>query len=94
MIESDENITLLDVRTVSEYKEEHLRGTTLIPLQQLDTHTDKLESRKETKILVYCRSGNRSVAASRILEKHGFTPLNIKGGILALKNAGAEIIRQ
>ncbi|UFH59070.1 rhodanese-like domain-containing protein [Sulfurovum mangrovi] len=94
MIERDDNITLLDVRTVSEYKEEHLRGATLIPLQQLDTHTDKLTGRKETKILVYCQSGNRSVAASRILEKHGFTPINVKGGILALKSAGAEVTRQ
>jgi rhodanese-related sulfurtransferase len=93
MIENDENVTLLDVRTIPEFKEGHLRGATLIPLQQLNTHTDKLASRKETKILVYCRSGNRSVAASRILEKHGFTPINIKGGILALKSAGAEVVR-
>lgn len=94
MIENDDNITLLDVRTVPEYKEGHLRDATLIPLQQLDTHTGQLAGRKATKILVYCRSGNRSIAASRILEKHGFTPVNVKGGILALKSAGAEIIKK
>ena len=94
MIESDKNVTLLDVRTVPEYKEGHLRGATLIPLQQLDSHIDKLAERKKTKILVYCQSGNRSVAASRILEKHGFTPVNVRGGIQALKGAGAQVVRQ
>ncbi|MDD3591661.1 MAG: rhodanese-like domain-containing protein [Sulfurovum sp.] len=94
MIESDDNVTLLDVRTLPEYKEGHLRGATLIPLQQLDSRIDTLAEKKNTKILVYCESGNRSVAASRILEKHGFTPVNVKGGIQALKSAGAEIIRQ
>ena len=94
MIESDDNITLLDVRTIPEFKEGHLRSATLIPLQQLDTHIGQLAGRKATKILVYCRSGNRSVAASRILEKHGFTPVNVKGGILALRDAGAEVVKE
>ncbi|MDM5271498.1 rhodanese-like domain-containing protein [Sulfurovum sp. zt1-1] len=93
MIENDDNITLLDVRTVPEYKEGHLVDATLIPLQQLNTHIDKLSNKKDTKIVVYCQSGNRSVAASRILEKHGFTPINVKGGIIALKSAGAQIIK-
>ncbi|MDD3499376.1 MAG: rhodanese-like domain-containing protein [Sulfurovum sp.] len=94
MIENDDNVTLLDVRTVPEYKEGHLRDATLIPLQQLNTHIDKLAEKKNTRILVYCQSGNRSVAASRILEKHGFTPVNVRGGIQALKGAGAEVVRQ
>lgn len=93
MIESDDNITVLDVRTISEYKEGHIVNATLIPLQQLDENIDKLRSRKNTKILVYCQSGNRSVAASRFLEKHGFTPINVKGGISALRSAGAQVIK-
>jgi rhodanese-related sulfurtransferase len=93
MIENDDNVTLLDVRTLPEYKEGHIAGATLVPLQQLNTHIDKLAEKKNTKILVYCQSGNRSVAASRILEKRGFTPVNVKGGIQALESAGAEIIK-
>lgn len=93
MMENDDNVTVLDVRTVSEYKEGHIVGATLIPLQQLNTHIDKLSSKKETKILVYCQSGNRSVAASRILEEHGFSPINVKGGISALRANGAQVIK-
>ena len=93
MIENDDNVTILDVRTIPEYKEGHLVDATLIPLQQLNTHIDQLSNKKGTKIVVYCQSGNRSVAASRILEKHGFTPINVKGGIIALKSSGAQIIK-
>jgi len=91
LLERDDNLTLLDVRTIQEFKEGHLQGATLIPLGNLEASLDKLP--KQQKILVYCRSGSRSVAASRILEKHGFTPVNIKEGIIGLKGAGAQVVR-
>jgi len=52
-----------------------------------------LKQDKHTKIIVYCRSGNRSVTASRILEANGFTPVNVKGGILGLQGVGVEIVK-
>lgn len=91
LLEKDDNLTLLDVRTIQEFKEGHLQGATLIPLGNLEASLDKLP--KQQKILVYCRSGSRSVAASRILERHGFTPVNIKEGIIGLKGAGAQVVR-
>jgi rhodanese-related sulfurtransferase len=93
LIENDNNITLLDVRTPAEFKSGHLRNATLIPLDKLETNLSKLAPYKNKKILVYCRSGNRSVAASRILEGHGFQPVNIKNGIVGLIGAKAEIIK-
>ncbi len=93
MLENDHNVTLLDVRTVEEYKSGHLRDATLIPLSKLETNLDKLAPFKKRKILVYCRSGNRSVAASRILEKHGFVPINIQEGIIGLAGAGAQLTK-
>ena len=93
LIENDNNITLLDVRTPAEFKSGHLRNATLIPLDKLETNLSKLAPYKNKKILVYCRSGNRSVAASRILEGHGFQPVNIKNGIVGLIGAKAEIVK-
>jgi rhodanese-related sulfurtransferase len=93
LLEKDDNVTLLDVRTIQEYKSGHLRDAVLIPLQLLDKNLDKLKQDKKKKIIVYCRSGNRSIAASRILEENGFTPLNVKGGIIQLIAAKAEIIK-
>lgn len=93
LLENDNNVSLLDVRTISEYKKGHLREATLIPVDTLANHLDMLKRVKNKKIIVYCRSGNRSVTASRILEKNGFTPLNVKGGIIQLMGAKAEIVR-
>jgi len=93
LLEEDANITLLDVRTVQEYKEGHLRNATLIPLSELADNLKKLSKKKDQKIIVYCRSGNRSISASRILVKNGFTPLNVKQGIMGLMGAGVEIVK-
>jgi len=93
LLESDDNVTLLDVRTIEEYKEGHLRDATLIPVGALSQNLGMLKQDKNKKILVYCRTGSRSVSASRILEENGFTPLNVKGGIIQLMGAGVEIVK-
>ncbi len=91
-LENDNNVTLLDVRTVAEYKKGHLRDATLIPVDALADNLGMLKADKNKKIIVYCRTGNRSITASRILEKNGFTPLNVKGGIIQLMAEKAEIV--
>lgn len=93
LIEHDENVTILDVRTIPEYKEGHLVNATLIPLDQLQPSLNKLDGVKEKKVLVYCRSGNRSISASRILKAHGFVPVNVKGGIIALSQTEVQITK-
>jgi len=93
LLENDDNVTLLDVRTIEEYKEGHLRDATLIPVQALAQNLGMLKQDKNKKIIVYCRTGNRSVSASRILEENGFTPLNVKGGILNLQRDGVEVVK-
>jgi len=93
LIEKDQNVTLLDVRTPEEFKTGHIRGATLIPLGRLEANLDKLKTDKHKKIIVYCKSGSRSVAASRILKAHGFTPLNVKTGMIGLLGTKLEIVK-
>lgn len=93
LLKNDENVTLLDVRTAKEFSQEHIEGAILIPVQELSENLSKLQSVKEKKIIVYCHSGSRSVAASRILVKNGFVPLNIKGGISEWKSEGLIVVR-
>ena len=85
MIKNDEgNLTILDVRTVDEFKQDgHLVDAKLIPLHLLEKNLNMLDSDK--KILVYCRSGSRSVSASRILSNAGFTAVNMSGGMIDWK---------
>ena len=91
LLEDDNNITLLDVRSIEEYKVGHLQNATLIPIDKLEENLHKLENVKDKKILVYCRSGSRSMQASRILESHGFVVLNLKRGISEFKKE--ELVR-
>ena len=93
LLENDDNVTLLDVRTIQEYKEGHLRDATLIPVQALADNLGMLKQDKNKKIIVYCRTGSRSVSASRILEENGFTPLNVKGGILKFQSLGVQLVK-
>ncbi len=73
---------LLDVRTLEEYDRGHIEGALLIPHSQLEDRLDELEG--YDKILVYCASGNRSVAASQILIEAGFGEVyDLAGGYSA-----------
>jgi rhodanese-related sulfurtransferase len=93
LMKSDEKITVLDVRTPDEFAQEHIDGATLIPLQTLEGNLGLISDAKNQKLIVYCHSGNRSVAASRILAKSGFTPLNVKGGITEWKAEGLPVVQ-
>lgn len=91
LLQSEHNITLLDVRTQAEYTQEHIKGSILIPIQILSQDISQLKAKKGDKIIVYCHSGSRSIAASRILAENGYIPLNMTGGISEWKKEGLSI---
>lgn len=91
LLQNDSNVALLDVRTPEEFSKEHIEGATLIPVQVLAQNLSMLSEVKDKKIIVYCHSGSRSVAASRILVENGFVPLNVSGGITAWKADGLSV---
>ena len=83
-METKSDIILLDVRTKEEYEGElgHLDGAILIPVQELDDRINELIKFKEKEIIVYCRSGNRSVTGGKILLDNGFKNVkNMPGGM-------------
>ena len=80
-LDSEKNIILLDVRTEEEYKTGHIKGSILIPVDNLKEEAGKILKDKEVPIFVYCRSGNRSVTAANILIKLGYKNVYNLGGI-------------
>lgn len=80
-LDSDKSIILVDVRTVDEYKENHISGSILIPDFDIETIAPTKLTDKNAKILVYCRSGNRSATASKKLIEMGYTNVYDFGGI-------------
>lgn len=93
LIQSNENVAILDVRTPQEYSQGHIEGAILAPVQTLQNDLAQIAKVKNQKIIVYCHSGNRSVAASRIMVQNGFTPLNLKGGITDWKANGFATVQ-
>lgn len=89
-----EGALLLDVRTPQEFKEDHLENAKLVPVQELEERFSELDTYKNKPIYVYCRSGNRSTVASKMLLDKGFTEVyNLKAGIKAWRKAGKKTVK-
>lgn len=70
---SSSDIVLVDVRTVAEFKEGHIKDSVNVPLDQLKTNIASVVENKDTPIYVVCRSGNRSAQAQSMLQAMGYT---------------------
>ncbi len=82
MVEEDQAIRFIDVRTQQEYDAGHVASAELLPLNQLESKIESEIADKDTKIIVYCRSGNRSGQAQRLLNDMGYTNVYDAGGII------------
>lgn len=76
------SIFLLDVRTKEEYNQKHIPNSNLIPIDKLESEiTHKVPDKSKT-IIVYCKSGKRSLQAAQVLAKLGYKDIyNLVGGI-------------
>jgi len=88
----DVNSVILDVRTVEEFKEGHIEGALNIDQAQSD-FIEKVQAAlpKDKTVAVYCRSGRRSANAAEKLAAIGYRMVNLKGGIIAWKEAGMPV---
>lgn len=85
---------LLDVRTTAEWEQDgHLENATLIPHDELEQREDELPEDKESLLLLYCRSGNRSQDAAQTLLDLGFTNIiELNSGIKGWKAANYSVV--
>ncbi len=82
LLKSRERFVLIDVREPHELKISHIEGAMHIPLGLLPSRITELDSGK--KIIVFCRTGERSRRAMEILLGAGFNQVkNLTGGINA-----------
>ena len=80
LLDNDE-CYFLDVRTESEHYDKSIPDTDYIPVQEIEKRIGELEQYRDKKIIVYCRSGNRSGTATKILNENGFDAYNLIGGM-------------
>jgi rhodanese-related sulfurtransferase len=83
-IDAGEKLNLLDVREPDERAEFNIGGT-FLPLGQVQMmQIDDIEDMKNSELICYCRSGNRSMQACLMLETFGFKNVkNLQGGMNA-----------
>ena len=92
---ADSSVVILDVRTTAEFEEGHIQGAILIDQNQ----SDFIEKAKaalpiDKRIAIYCRSGRRSANAAGKLGDIGYKCVNLKGGIIAWKEAGKPVTKE
>jgi NADPH-dependent 2,4-dienoyl-CoA reductase/sulfur reductase-like enzyme/peroxiredoxin family protein/rhodanese-related sulfurtransferase/TusA-related sulfurtransferase len=75
---ANDKVQRLDVRTVPEYENGHIKGYINIPLDELRTRLNELD--KSKPVYVMCQSGLRSYTACRILSQNSFDCFNLSGG--------------
>lgn len=76
-----EDVIILDVRTPEEYNGGHIENAVLLPVTEIPDKAEEILPDKDSKILVYCRSGNRSATAAKDLIRMGYTSVYDFGGI-------------
>lgn len=76
-----EGAVLIDVRSEMEYKQEHLANAINIDVSAIANHIEEEVPDKDTKIIVYCRSGNRSATAAQTLIDMGYKNVYDLGAI-------------
>lgn len=92
LIEDKPELVILDVRTVSEFEEGHIENAINIPVDELENRLNELN--KEDDLLVYCRTGNRSGTAVKILADAGYTKVyHMNEGISVWIQQGFPVIQ-
>ena len=86
--------TIIDIRTLGEFKAGHLESAVHIDFLKED-FSDAIQKLKRDKAyLVHCQSGGRSSNSLELWKTLGFTKIyHLDGGFLAWKKAGLPIVK-
>lgn len=83
---------LVDVRTPGEFATGHIAGATLVDFHAPDFQEKIAKLPRQEKILLVCRSGNRSGQALEIMKGLGFSDLqHVAGGMNAWRSQGLPV---
>lgn len=93
--ENPEDLLLIDVRTPGEFTDGHIAGAKNINFfgPRFEQDIDALP--KDSKIVVYCKSGKRSEGAMQIMQEAGFKDVSsLKGGLNAWQKSGGKVLKE
>ena len=92
---NNDDAVVLDVREAADYSKGHIKNARNIPMSSFKSQLDSLKHDKDKPVLMYCRSGNVSGKACRILKKSGYTNVhNLAGGMLSWQDANLPLTKK
>lgn len=80
-LDNEADIIIVDVRTLEEYNEEHIKNAVLLSLDTISENAASVIPDKDAIYFIYCRSGNRSATAAAQLVEMGYKNIYDLGGI-------------
>jgi len=90
----DPGFVLLDVRTPKEFQAERIEGAVMIDYLSPSFRDEVAKLDRGKSYLVYCRTGNRTRGALKIMRELGFRNLlHLENGITGWKEAGFPTAR-
>lgn len=90
---TEAGVITLDVRTPGEFNDGHIEGALLIDFQSGNFENEIASLDKSKTYAVYCRSGNRSGKAVKVMSDAGFPNLyNLNGGVIDWVSAGLPLV--
>lgn len=91
--QEQEELVLIDVRTLDEYKDGHVFGSLLIDFQEADFQEEIGKLRRDGRYALYCRSGNRASQAVEVMKAMGFENVENLGSVDEAASAvGLDIV--
>ncbi|MCH2133286.1 MAG: rhodanese-like domain-containing protein [Phycisphaerales bacterium] len=75
-----DDFLLLDCRSGEEWESGGIKGAISLPLQQMSTRCPELEPHRKRPIVIYCRTGRRSVIVAKFLKLAGFDHVRSMAG--------------
>ncbi len=94
LMQSGQSYILIDVRTDAEVAEGKIEGAIHIDYRSkvFESEIGKLD--RQSRVLVYCRSGSRSFNAMTSMKRMGFAEVyNLAGGIIGWQAAGLPVVK-
>ena len=88
--ESAAGVRIIDVREQDEWDAGHPPDATFLPLSDLEDRAAELPV--DTRMLIVCHSGMRSLRATAFLRSQGLDAVNVEGGLMAWGAAGGPIV--
>jgi rhodanese-related sulfurtransferase len=101
IIENDPSVLLVDIREINEFEGCYIKGSLHIPRGILETACDwdypdtapELVKARDRRVILVCRSGNRSAPAAFVLQLMGFNNVvSLRTGIKGWNDSDLPLI--